>query len=359
VDVARRRPAVRAVIVPLLVLALAIGTGWWASARDADTRSSLTSGLDALPAGTQVAGFTDWAAIRSALDLGRASSAAGRAALTDDASLRDLTTRSVVGQAIDGMETLYGWSAADLDWEAYGQAAAGSAMVARLSGWVSLDAVKARLRTLGYTRSGGTWTLSPAGRAAVGPDLAATLGFVAVLERERIVVATDRPAYVPVVVGTIRGDRASLLSVRPAADVASSLAGSDAALVQAPAIGCSTTSLADKGADVQAQAAAALGRAGRLQEPTFTGRGLVEGDPDQTITFASAFRSPAVAADQARVRAVLARGPFVGRTGRVEDSLTGLVAGSQGSVTTLRFRLDPDRGTYLAGDGPLLFASCP
>ncbi|MCW2768573.1 MAG: hypothetical protein JWR27_6 [Aeromicrobium sp.] len=355
----QRGPAVRAVLVPLLVLALALGTAWWASARDADTRSSLTSGLDALPAGTQVAGFTDWAAIRSALGLGRASTAAGRAALTDDATLRDLTTRSVIGQAIDEMHRLYGWSAADLDWETYGRATAGSAMVARLSGSVSLDAVKTRLSKLGYTRSGDTWTLSSAGRAAVGPDLASALGFLAVLDRERVVVATDRPAYVPVVVGTIRGDRESLLSVRPAADVASSLAGSDAAVVQGPGFGCSATSLAGKGADVTAQAAAALARAGRLQEPTFTGRGLVEGDPDQTITFASAFPSPAVAADQARVRAVLARGPFIGRTGRIEDSLTGLEAGAQGSVTTLRFTLDPDRGTYMTGEGPLLFASCP
>jgi hypothetical protein len=354
----QRRPAVRLVLLPLLVLAVAMSAAWWASGQAPDRRAPLASALDALPARTQVAGFTDWAAIRSAFSLGDARSAADRAVLSDDASLRDLTSRSVLGQSIERMDDLYGWSPADLDWEAYGQSSTGSAMVARLAGSVSPDAVVAGLRALGYTRSDDVWTLDEAGRAQVGPELASVLGHVAVLEHERLVVAADRPSYVPGVVRTVRGS-ASLLSVRAASDVARELAGSDTALLQEAGFACSATSLEGEDDDVRRQADAAVARAGRLRRPAFAGRGVVEGRPEQAITFASSFGSPAVAAEQADVRRALARGPLIGGAGRIEDSLTLRDAGSNGSTTALRFALDPERGSYMVGDSPLLFAGCP
>jgi len=353
------RPLLSAVLAPVIVIAVAVAAGSWASARQPDTRSSLVSALDSLPRGTVVAGFTDWAAIRDDLGLGAASSAAGRAALADDASLRDLTTRSVLGGVISDMHTAYGWSAADLEWESYGQAPAGAAMVARFSGSVSIGDVEDRLDTLGYTRSGGVWTLGADAAAGVGPQLAATLGNLAFDARRHLVVAADRPAYVPEVLAAIRGDDPSALSVRPLADVAAALAGSDTAVVQSGAFACRATSIAALGADVQAQAEAAVARAGELATPMFTGRGLVDGTRSQTIRFAAAFGSPAQAAEQSRVRAALSTGPFIGRSGRVEDSLDLRDATASGSVTTLRFALDPDAGAYMSGEGPALFAGCP
>src|SRR3954468_1867600 len=116
------RPLLRAVVVPVLVIALVVAGGWWASGRLGGPRAAPGSALDPPPAATVVAGFTDWSAIRRDLGVGAGSTAAGRATLTDDASLRDLTTRSVLGESIDDMHRLYGWSAADVDWESYGQA---------------------------------------------------------------------------------------------------------------------------------------------------------------------------------------------------------------------------------------------
>lgn len=353
-----RGPAVRLVVLPLLVLAVVVSVAWWASGRDADRRAPLASALDALPARTQVAGFTDWAAIRAAFSLGDAGSASDRAVLSDDASLRDLTSRSVLGQSIEQMDGLYGWSPADLDWEAYGQSSSGSAMVASLAGSVSPDAVVAGLRALGYMDSDGVWTLDEAGSGKVGPALASVLANVAVLDHERLVIATDRPSYARTVMATVRGG-ASLLSVRPAADVARELAGSDTALLQEAGFACSATSLEGEDDEVRRQADAAVARAGRLRRPAFAGRGVVEGRPEQSISFVSSFGSPAVAAEQAHVRRALARGPLIGGAGRIEDSLTLREAGSSGSTTALRFALDPERGSWMAGDSPLLFAGCP
>lgn len=340
-----RRPALRLVVVPVVVIALAVALGSWASGRAVDPRSALTSALDTLPRGTAVAGFTDWSAIRDRSP--------------DEASLRDLTTRSVLAGSIDDMRRAYGWSATDLDWEAYGQSVRGSAMVARLSPHVSIDAVEARLRTLGYSRDGEVWSIDTAGGTEVGPELAATLGNLAIVRGRRLVVATDRAAYLPAVLATIRDRDASLLSVRSAADVATALEGSDTALVQSGPFGCRATSFASADADVRAQAAAATARAGALAMPRVTGRGLVDGRLRQTIRFVAAFASPAQAAAQARVRAALSTGPFIGRSGRVEDVLDLRGATAHGSVATLRFALDPDKGAFMSGEGPLLFAACP
>lgn len=355
----RARPLVRVVVVPLVAIALAAAVGSWASGREPDTRSSLTAALDSLPRATLVAGFTDWAAIRAELDLGTASTASARAALTDDASLRDLTTRSVLGGIIEAMDATYGWSAADLDWESYGRAPSGAAMVARFADSVSIDNLERRLAALGYVRNGTVWTLSAESNTEIGPELAATLGNLAFDPGRRLVVAADRPGYVTTVLAVVRGADPSALSVRPLADVAMALAGSDTAVVQSGGFACRATSLDALGADVLAQADAAVARAGALRSPTFTGRGLVDGPRRQTIRFAAAFDSPSDAVDQARVRAALSSGPFIGRTGRIEDSLILRDATTSGSIVTLAFALDPDRAAYMSGEGPALFAGCP
>ena len=355
-DLAR---VLRLVVAPLVAIALAVAIGSWAPGREPDRRSSLAAALDALPAATLVAGFTDWAAIRTGLGVGDASTRAGRQTLGDEAALRDLATRSVLGGVIIDMHAAYGWSAADLEWEAYGQSRSGAVMVARLADSVSIGDVEDRLRELGYRRDADTWTIDAAGSTAVGPELARTLGRLAIVPGRRLVVAGDRASVIPDVLATIRGDEPSSLSVRPLADVARALGGSDTAVLQSGEFGCRATSFDGLGPDVRAQADAALARAGTLRSPTVTGRGLVDGDRRQSLRFAAAFDSPATAADQLRVRTALTTGPFVGRPGRVEDTLDLVRSSVAGSVATLRFDLDPDRGAFMSGEGALLFAGCP
>lgn len=356
---ARLRSAIRTALIPLIAIAAALALGSWASGREPDTRSSLTTALDVLPAGTLVAGFTDWSEIRRELAIGEGSTRSVREALAAEASLRDLTTRSVLGGTIAPMHAAYGWSAADLEWESYGQARDGAAMVARLTDSVSIDKIQARLATLGYSRDGEVWSLDEEGRVAVGAELAATLGHLAFVPGKRLVVAADRAGYLPAVLATIRGREASVLSVRPAFDVAAALAGSATAVLQAASFGCRATALNDLGPAVEAQVDAALERAGALASPTFTGRGMTGGATAQTISFVSAFESPAQAARQLAVRTWLAEGPFIGRSGQIEDTLKLQEATTEASVAILKFEIDSDKSAFMTGEGPLLFASCP
>ena len=346
------------ILAPLLVLGAALAGGYWVSARAGDTRSSLTSALDALPSDTLVAGFTDWTSIRQRLDLGDASTAAGRAVLNDDASLRDLSTRSIIGRSVEEMHQSFGWSAADLDWEVYGQAGDGSAMVGRFEDSVSLSDVRGALRTLNYTEDDGVWSLS--NTTPLTGELAQTFAAIAIIPGQRLIVAANRPTYVLTVKQVIDRDEPSLLTVRPAAQVADSLVGSDSALVESGPLACKDTSFAKQPADVQAQARAAVARAGDLADLTFAGRGLTDvSKGEQEVSFVMGFDSPAQAADQLATRTALAAGPFIGGSGRIEDSLQLTSSRVDGATMTLRFDHDPVSASYMGGVGPLLFASCP
>jgi hypothetical protein len=353
----RLRVLLATVLAPLLVVALAVTGGYWASGRTADTRASLTAALDTLPAGTQLAGFTDWSRIRQRLDVGSARTKAARATLNDDASLRDLTTRSVIGRSIEEMHDSFGWSAADVDWEAYGQAASGSAMVAHLDRSVSLATVRAGLRKLGYVHQGRLWNVST--KATVSNDLRDVFGAVAILPRRRLVVASARPAYVSTVLRVIDHRDPSLLRSRRAADVASSLVGSDTALLERGVVACQATSLEDASADVKAQGRAAVERAGHLAAVEYAGRGLIDRSARHaSLRFAMAFDSPGQAAEQLGVRSRLVTGPFIGREDRVEDSLILVGSDTHDGTVTMRFDHPPGTVDYMTGDGPLLFAGC-
>src|SRR5690606_27816486 len=136
------------------------------------------------------------------------------------------------------------------------------------------------------------------GRQAVGSDLTSVLGHVTLLRRERLVVATTRPAYAATVVATGRGREPRLLGLRSVTDVARALQGVDSALLQTRGQACRSTALDDQDDGVLDQARVAVARAGRLVDPLIAGRGLVEGRPRQSIRFALGFDSPATAARQ-------------------------------------------------------------
>ena len=352
------RSVVSWLLAPMLVIAAALTGGFVLSARAGDARTALTSALDALPDDTSVAGFTDWARIRERLDLGDATTAAGRASLNDDAPLRDLSTRSVIGRAVEEMHQSYRWSAADIEWEVFGQAADGAATVVRLKDSVSIDAIRGALRTLKYKQDGLVW--SSTAETPITGELSATLASIAIIPGKRLLVAGDRDTYVQTVLRVIDRHEPSLLSVRPASEVAAALTGADTALLQSGPVACRATTLEALSADVRTQAATAISRAGDLAVVTFGGRGLTDvSENRQMLRFAMGFDSPVQAASQLRTRSALARGPFIGGSGRIEDSLQAISSRVDGSTATLRFNHDPLSATYMGGAGPLLFASCP
>ena len=341
-------------VVSILVIALAVGSGWWAAALKPDTRPALTSALDALPADTTVVGFTDWSQIREHLGLGMVDTRDERSKLAATAARRDLSTRSVIGGKVDEMHDVLGWSPADVEWEVYGQDPDGTAAVVRLGRSISFDDVRSKLRAAGYRQNGSRWTAS---RRSSLPE---TFINVALVPRQRLVVLSDRSTQVAQVLDVIDGRARSLAGNPAAAETARALAGSDSVILQGGTLACEPTAVI--GADREQQARAAIDRAGDLEPYRFSGRAIVDrggsGFSAQQLVFAMTFDSAVVASEQAQVRARLATGPFIGRNGPIEETLRLRSSTADESTVRMSFAHDPDSAVFMTGTGPVLFATC-
>lgn len=328
-------------VASILVGALAVGFGWWAAALEPDTRPALTSALDALPASTTVVGFTDWSGIRERHTVGVAAR-------------RDLTTRSVIGVGVDEMDDLLGWSAADAEWEVYGQGPDGPAAVVRLGRSISFDDVRSKLRSAGYRQEGPVWT------ASRRSNLSETFINIALVPRQRLVVLSDLSSSLPRVLDVIDGRARSLAGDPAAAGTAKALAGSHSVLLQGGTLACRTTAV--MGADREQQARTALDQAGDLEPYRFSGRGVADrggsGFSGQQVVFAMTFDSAVQASEQAQVRARLGTGPFIGRSGPIEETLRLRSSAADESTARLSFAHDPDTDVFMTGTGPVLFATC-
>ena len=343
-------------VVSALVVVLAVGGGWWAAALRPDTRPALTSALDVLPARTTVVSFTDWEQIRGHLGLGDVDTRRERAELTNNAAARDLTTRSLIGRYAEVMHSQLGWSAADVDWEVFGQGPIGAASVVRLDGSISFDDVRGGLKAAGFVRDGATWRAGDRTRRL--PEILAN---VVLLPRQRLLVMSDRLRQIPGLLDVVAGRAPSLAADHAAADTATALAGSDSAILQAGALACQSTAVA-RDADLERQARTAVERVGALRQYRFSGRGLVDrggsGFSAQRVVFAMTFDSAVQASVQADVRARLTTGPFIGRSGSIAETLRLRSASVDEATVRLDFAHDPDTAVFMTGTGPVLFASC-
>ncbi|TXL62296.1 hypothetical protein FHP06_06260 [Aeromicrobium terrae] len=331
----------------VVVIAAALGLGW-SSARvvDADARPDLTAALDTLPVDVRTVGFTDWASIRTGVGV-------------DEATPRDLATRSVIAEQADVLDDVLGWSLSDVDWEVYAQTNQADHATVRLSRSVSFADVRTKLRSSGYTQDGRLWTVPE--DELVGKGLTDLEAVVALVPRKRLVVLTSAPAPAHKVLKVIDGDTGSLAGVRAARDTAQALAGHDTVLLQSGRDGCKDSAVAND-PDAEQQARTAVQRAGSLRPYVFSGRALRDeggsGFGAQRVVFVMTFGSPATASDQASVREELASGPFIGRQGRISETLRDADVRVEDSTVRMAFDHDPDTDVFMTGVGPVLFASC-
>lgn len=343
---ARGRSTLRRGFVPVLLSALLVvgvvvalpwvdsATGWRGA-----PGSALSEAMAAAPSDTSVLGFTDWAAVR----------ASGVSAPDE----RDLLTRSVLAGLGDELQASFGWTVDDVRWEAFVQDPGGGVLV--VAPGFGRGRLEGSLRAAGLTeQADDTWTAPDAGASAGSVDGQFTI--VRLVPTAGVFVAGSDDAAVDDVVRTARGTEASLASVRPAADTASALAGSQTVLLQAGDLACTAAAVPD---DDAAQADAALARAGELSSFVYAGRGVRDGTgATQQARFALSFESVATAREQAEVRETLARGPFVGRAGDAEEELVLRDATVDHATATLTFDRDPRGAVVMTGTGAWLFATC-
>lgn len=325
--------------VSLALVAGALGAGW-AVSQGAEQRSSIVSAFDALPAATLTVDYTSWSDIDGPLDV---------------AGLAGLTTRSVVAQLDTEMRDVLGWSTSGLDWEVYGRID-GGAITALGLGKVSAGQAERSFAAIGSAVDGSEVYRLDEG-AAFSSDFTSTFRWVRVVPgRDLVLAADDRPSLDAATAAVTGRDR-SLLTVRALANIADRLDGVTSALLQSRSFLCRGAAIDPNDDATRRQLVTALASSGDLADPIWGARGIFAGDP-QRIIFATAFDSAAVAREQVRVRQRLASGPFVGRTGQVDDSLRDLRAQESGGVVSLDFALTPTGEQFMTDTGRVIFAGC-
>ena len=342
-----------------VVVAVLVATGGWAISRNGhDARAPLTQALDVLPPDTRVAGFTDWAQIRSTLGFDRITSAIDRDSLVSNAFERDLSARSVLEGFAETMVAKYGWSIADLRWEMYGQASRGAVLVAGMNDELKAGKVTSGLRKLGYAEQGGIWSIDIDKLAQVVPGLPETFSNIAVLGNERLILAGDQKPYLAGVLEMHRDHAKSLAGVVAARQTAAPLVGAQSAVIEVTADACRATGLTDEPADVRAQGRNTVKPLGKLATVKYGARAIFDRAGDQQVRFSMTFGSAVQATRQLQLRSALTTGPFIGRTGQIGDVLTLTSTHSSGPNMSLDFDVDADKGSFMNGEGPLLFAAC-
>lgn len=338
------RPLVAGAVAVVVLVAAGV-VGWWVSgSARADVRGPLASALAAAPADTTLLGFTDWERVR-AVD-------------ADDPDLRDLLTRSVLADLGDAVPAALGWSTDDVRWEAFAQDLRAGTLVVAPAASLPWSRVEAGLRDAGFSDDGdGAWSASP--QVVLEAGLGDQFTQVRLLPRAGVLVAGTDAASADDVARAATGEDPALTSVRQAVDTAQVLADGATALLQAGSLGCEAAAVPE----VDRPAAdAAQATAGELEPFAYAGRSIVDrggpGPRAQTVTFAMTFPEVATARAQAPVRLALSTGPFVGRTGRVQDQLRDPRVDVDQATVTLDFDRAADGIVLMLGTGPLLFASC-
>jgi hypothetical protein len=356
-------------LIAAVVLALAIASGTLIARGDDDLRSPLSQALATLPAATLTANFTDWHLVREtvgASGVTSTASTAGQRRLLDAAYEDDLSAASALAGSALSMSKHFGWSVFDLEWEIFGQAREGAAIVAELTDDSDPDEVVAGLADLGYHEpetaadDGGVWLGGPDLLATIDYSLSPLLQNVAVLADRDLVVMSDRPSYTEQTVDTIVSGSDKLADVRDVTATAAPLAGSIAAVVHQAPRSCAVTSFDHASASDRELAAARIAEAGGLSNQQGLGFGIRDDDAGLVLDVSMHFESPAAAEADRGPRTVLASGPAIGQGGTYDERFTLDETRVVGDDLVLALRPIGDQMSLVSdlASSPLLFPGC-
>lgn len=339
----------------LALLAGLLVAGFWVWQRS--MRSDFSAALSSVDAGARRVTFTDWAQVRSALEVDAASDPAS---WMERAYERDLIAGSSMDEGASAMQRHFGFSPANVDWEAFAQGADGAAMVVKVPGDTDFDSLARHLDEAGFTRPkdhDGVWVGGVDLIAELDPTLTPEVQTVALLQDEGLVVTSDTREYAAQIVDVIHGDRDSLADRDESADVVSRVGSPDTAVLWTGDFACEDLSMSRGGEDAQTQAEQLIAEAGKV-DPM---RGVVMALRGRKLTVALQFESSEQAETNLRSRAKLAVGPAVGRgEGTFADDLRLDSAKTHDGSVVLGFEARHPDSFPLSSlyDGPVLFATC-
>lgn len=356
--------SVRTAAVATLIAVATVATGLVVS-RLLHSDSRLEQALATLPATTQIANYTDWAAARAQLDPAITSDAsvARKRAFLDRAYDRDFSVNSLLVPFEAPMQASYGWTVLDAEWEMYGQGREGAVEVLRMPPGFDAAAADRQLTKLGYdpANDDGVRSASDVVLSRVLPGLTPQLANIAVLDAEQTIVTSDSPEYAAGAARTIAGERESVLAADGVPDMAAPL-GEDVvtAVVNVGRRGCTATSFEQAAPADQQLARQRIREAGGV---TATQGLTLALDGQRRLLVVMTFESAEQAERDRGPRTELAAGPAPGQGGSFDerftlDSAEGVAVVGKNLVLRLVPRSDESQLMRDLGRGGLLFASC-
>lgn len=348
-----RRRRVLLVLLALVLVAVAAGVAWWLVRSRSQTR--VEEALGKLPGASVRFTWTDWRAVRG--ELGEPSPGdAEIPALLERAMDLDLASASVLATSRDLALELAGFDPVLVEWEAYGQGHEGSALLVKLPESVDLDAMLRAWERAGRTepddpRDGGVWKLasdSPwAGELSSSP-----LTNLALLEEERLVVASALPGYAEQAVAVARGDEEGLDAGELAGAFEEPVAGVGLVGDQA----CTALALGQADPGVVAQGEELADQVGGVAPLTGYFAALL---PGERIGFAFDHETASQAERDARARRALAGGEDPGQMLRYPELFEITKASSDETLTVLEGDTVADSFPLSnTSAGPVLLATC-
>lgn len=344
-------------LVAALVVVLVVATAAVWRSRSPD-QTPLAWAVGHAPEGTQRVSWTDWAQVRDAehATLSSRSPVGDVRRFLDRAYDDDLTSASALVQSTPVLQQKFGLSPASIDWELFSQSYDGATVMMHVPDSVDFGSFADHLESLGFTRPSdpaGVWGGGSDVLARISPDLTPELSYVALDERDSLVLTSDTAEFLTVAVRAARGDDPTVSGLGAVVDdagrpVSSSIYTGDYA--------CSALAMAHAGAADQAQGQRLVADAGPVNPYSAFG---MSDEPDGSVRVTFAFEDTSAARANADTRSVLARGPAPGQGGTFGDRFRVDSVSARGSVVTMR--LLPVRGAYVLSDlstGPLLFATC-
>lgn len=356
--VSRRRTVALVVVLVAALGAVVLGRQVWQDLH----RTDLSEALDVVPASTQRLAFTDWSAVRDALDVPEQTrpTDGNIERLADRAYDTDLSAASSIDESTAALQEHFGFSAATVLWEAFAQSDEGATMVVRMPDDFDMGQVEDHLADLGFTKPSGSTGVWKGGAdlvAAIDPTITPELQYVAVLADRHLVVTSDEEDYARKTAEVARGDRDSLADVGSTRELVDTLDEPAAALVWPGDFACDDLAMSQADEDSQDRADVLVEEAGGVSPMT----GLVMAlQPDRDLVVAELFEDSGQAKDNLEPRAELAVGEAPGRGGSFSDDLRLVTSRTDGSVVLLELRPKAESGFVLSAlyDGPVLFATC-
>lgn len=355
----RRRLLAAAVALVVLVAAVVVGVVVWQRAH----RTDMERALGLVPASTKRFAFTDWSLVRRTLHahLGAHPSGDQVQNLMDKAYDKDLSAASSINDSAPALQTRYGFSPVNAQWEAYAQSKQGATMVLRTDDDVDFDRLAKALADLGYKKPSsdtGVWNGGADLVSSIDSTLSPELQYVVLLKDQHLVVSSDNKQYAEVAGKVAQGDADSLAGVDGVDSVADQAAEPAAAILWSRDFACQDLAMSQADPDAQQQADQLIAKAGGVTPLT----GLVMAlSPNRDLTVVEGFESGDQARSNLAARARLAVGDAVGR-GESTFADDYQLTESRTAGSTVKLRLHPkDPDAYVLSalyDGPVIFATC-